>query len=193
MKMKPFMKTPCFSVAILSVMLASAAGSSGGRLAVDDSPKGLIESAEQGNADGQFHLGMWYESHHNYEEAAKWYRRAAGQRNVAAQYHFAVLCENGQGVPQDYLEAAKWYLQAAGRGNIPAKERLGTLYENGLGVPQDSIRAYAWFHIAAAQGDREAEKHAQALEKTLTREQLAQGQGLAREWRKQYPEMKIPY
>ncbi len=176
------------SVAIFSAVLAFPA------LAADISPdKEWIDEAEKGNAWEQTRLGMWNESHHHYEEATQWFRKAAGQENPAAKCHLGVLYENGLGVPKDYVEAAKWYWQAADEGNIPARERLGVLFENGSGVPQDVVRAYMWFHVAASQRDREAAKHAQALEKTLAPGQIAEGQRLAQEWMQQHPEPKVDY
>jgi TPR repeat protein len=128
MRINQGMKSIFFSVAAASAMFAWAAGASGDKL-----EGGLIESAEQENAEAQLSLGEWYESRHNYGEAAKWYRRAAGRGNAAAQFHLGLLYEHGQGVPQDYWEAAKWYLAAAEQGNFPARYGLGLLYAGKLG------------------------------------------------------------
>ena len=38
----------------------------------------------------------------------KWYRRAAEQGNVAAQYTLGNMYYNGAGVPQDYVQSHMW-------------------------------------------------------------------------------------
>jgi TPR repeat protein len=42
----------------------------------------------------------------SYTEAIQWYRRAAAQGEMRAQFNLRLLYTNGQGVPQDYAEAA---------------------------------------------------------------------------------------
>jgi TPR repeat protein len=148
--------------------------------------KGLTESAEKGNARAQLHLGQWYESKHTYAKAAEWFRKAAGQGNIPAEAHLGLLYAHGQGVATDYEEAAKWLWNAADGGNIPAQDAFGELFRNGQGVPRNDVEACKWFYIAAAQSDREAAKRAQALEKTMSPEGVAQAQRLAREWMQQH-------
>ena len=53
----------------------------------------------------------------DYAEAVKWYRLAAEQGDVAAQYNLGIMYDNGDGVPQDYKEAVKWYRLAAEQGD----------------------------------------------------------------------------
>ena len=71
-------------------------------------------SAEQGNADGQIHLGLMYGDGkgvtQDYKEAAKWFRLSAEQGNADAQSNLGVMYSHGQGVTRDYKEAVKWYL-----------------------------------------------------------------------------------
>ena len=79
-----------------------------------------------------------YDSGHgvaqDYAEAARWYRKAADQGDVAAQFNVGVMYERGQGVPQDYAEAARWYRKAADQGYAAAQGNLGNLYAHGQGV-----------------------------------------------------------
>lgn len=62
-----------------------------------------------GHADAQYCLGEIYENGlgiiQDYEEAAKWYRKAAEQGNVNAQCMLGYIYCESQGVPQDYNEA----------------------------------------------------------------------------------------
>ena len=43
----------------------------------------------------------------DYREAAKWFRKAAGNGHVPAECRLAELCCSGTGVPQDYSRAAE--------------------------------------------------------------------------------------
>ena len=52
----------------------------------------------------------------DYEEAVKWFHKAAERGHARAQNSLGVLYINGQGVTQDYEEAVKWFHKAAERG-----------------------------------------------------------------------------
>jgi hypothetical protein len=59
---------------------------------------------------------VYYRGHgvpQDHSEAAKWFRRAADQRDAVAQFYLGVMHSEGRGVPQDYAEAVKWYRLAA--------------------------------------------------------------------------------
>ena len=61
-------------------------------------------------------------------EAVKWYRLAADQGNVIAQYNLGVCYANGTGVAKNDAEAVKWYKKAAAQGDedaIAALKRRG--------------------------------------------------------------------
>ena len=63
------------------------------------------------------------------------------------------------------------------------------MYANGEGVPQDYVLAYMWLNLAAAQGGVSwPEGYAPSyrrdvVAKSMTREQIAEAQKLAREWK----------
>jgi TPR repeat protein len=54
----------------------------------------------------------------------KWFRKAAEQGEVFAQYNLGWMYGTGTGVPQDYAEAVKWYCMAADQGDAEAQSRL---------------------------------------------------------------------
>ena len=60
----------------------------------------------------------------NYEEAARWYRRAAEQELPNAQFNLAAMYEAGFGVDQDINEAVRWYGKAAAQHHEQAKARI---------------------------------------------------------------------
>jgi TPR repeat protein len=117
------------------------------------------KKAEAGDAKFQEIMGeCYYDASSSfgvpkdYAEAVKWYRLAAEQGNVFAQYELGRMYHNGTGVPKDYAEAAKWWRLAAEQGNAGAQSNLGVFYANGVGVPKDSAEAVKWYRKAAEQG-----------------------------------------
>ena len=60
-------------------------------------------------------------------EAVKWYRKAAEQGDVGAQYRLGYLYEDGEGVKKNLNEAVKWYKKAADQGNEAAADALTRL------------------------------------------------------------------
>ena len=53
----------------------------------------------------------------SYEEAVKWFRKAAEQGHVNGQNNLGEMYYFGLGVSQSYEEAAKWYRKAAEQGH----------------------------------------------------------------------------
>ena len=152
--------------------------------------------ADSGDAEAQHYLGFMYWNGINgvqqsAEEAMKSYRKAAVQGHLEAQYTLGNAYELGQhdfgvGIPRDGVEAVKWYRKAAERGHASAQYRLGLMYDDGEGVPEDDVQAYAWLNIAAAQGSWFAKERKQHLAESITREEIALAQQLAREYWERY-------
>ncbi len=82
----------------------------------------------------------------------------------------------------DYDTALKEFRPLAERGKAVAQWSLGIMFERGRSVPQDYVQAYRWYTLAASQGDDLAEKFKNHLEKSMTLDQLAEAQRLAKEW-----------
>lgn len=94
-----------------------------------------------------------------YSEAVKWYRKAAEQGHVAAQYMIGYLYYEGLGVSKDYSESARWYWFAAHQGHARALCSLGYMYQEGLGVPMDTYGAVKLYSKSAEQGLASAQYH----------------------------------
>lgn len=88
----------------------------------------------------------------DYDEAVKWYRKAAVHGDATAQYNLGFFYDQGKGVSQDYAEAVEWYRKAAEQGYAAAQNNLGVCYYAGKGVPQDYDEAVKWYRKAAEQG-----------------------------------------
>jgi hypothetical protein len=71
--------------------------------------------------------------------------------------------------------------EAAGRGDASAQYQLGMAYFAGEGVVKNHIEAYKWILLAQVGGHADAKKMSAQIEKTLSRQELAEGQKLATE------------
>ena len=60
----------------------------------------------------------------DYEQAIKWYEKAAKQNHADAQYQLGLCYEKGQGVKQDLKMARKWFEKAAKNGSTKASKKL---------------------------------------------------------------------
>lgn len=110
--------------------------------------------AKVGDVDAQYEVGLAYETGRNVPvdeaEAARWFRQAALQGNVEAQYHLARLVSRGaRGLKQDYPTALKLYQDAAAKGYALAMDALGQAYQQGRGTEVDLARAAEWYQKAA--------------------------------------------
>ena len=81
---------------------------------------GIERQPRRNNALGEFRLGVLCERGQgvaqDYAEAARWYRKAAEQGDLAARNNLGVLYINGTGVPRDLVQAYKWFHLASKRG-----------------------------------------------------------------------------
>lgn len=118
--------------------------------------------AALGSADAQFFLGLKYANgdgpERDYEQAAKWYLKAAEQNHVLAQFNLGIMHASGQGGSRNDAEADVWFGKSARQGDAGAQYHLGmSRYRASLralpqDVPESRIEAYKWFVLAAAQG-----------------------------------------
>ncbi|SHI80550.1 Sel1 repeat-containing protein [Malonomonas rubra DSM 5091] len=121
----------------------------------------LLRSAEQGNADSQYQVGITYlrkAQGQNYLEAVKWLRLAADSGHANAQYSLALRYLLGQGVKKDPEQAADWLQKAAQQNHADAQYSLGMRFFYGQGREKDKKQAWYWLRKAAAQGQADALK-----------------------------------
>ena len=122
----------------------------------------------------------------NDAEAAKWYRRAAEQGHVVAQFHLGNMYHRGEGVAEDHAEAVRWYRRAAEQGHTIAQLRLGAMYALGKGIPQHFLWAYVWTNLAASQltglKREKAVKIRDSVSGILSKSELGRAQRMAEEW-----------
>ena len=101
--------------------------------------------------------------------------------DAVAMFNLGVKYELGEGVLEDDEEAVKWFRKAAELGDEVAMYNLGVMYAKGDGVIQDDVEAYAWLNVAAAKGLKRAAEDRDHRKKSMTPEQIAEGQKRSRE------------
>jgi hypothetical protein len=150
----------------------------------------LHRAAIQGLAEAQFDLGMCYAKGdgvgENTVQAVEWYRKAADQGLAVAICELGNCYLEGKGVPTDIPDGVKWIRKAAEQGFAPAQNTLGLCYSKGRGVTKDYVEAYKWLDLAAAKGGEladDARMNLAMAERSLTPEQVAEGQRLASEFK----------
>ena len=83
-----------------------------------------LEAAKGGDAGLQFVVGGMYMFgdgfEQNYEEAVKWFEKAAAQGLVDAKFFLGSMYECGEGVEKNYETAFKWFKEAADLGDKEA-------------------------------------------------------------------------
>ena len=77
----------------------------------------------------------------DHKEAVKWYRLAAEQGEVNAQYNLGVMYVLGEGVIQDDVNAHMWLNIAASNGFKDAKIKKDILVKFKRMTPQDISKA----------------------------------------------------
>ena len=85
--------------------------------------QGIRVSANAGNSEGQFQLGMFFRNpgpDQDLEEAAVWIKRSARQGHPAAQFELAAMYKMGEGVRRNRVLALKWFLLATAAGDEDA-------------------------------------------------------------------------
>jgi len=114
------------------------------------------KAAEQGDAEGQYGLGMCYFVGAGLEQddaqAFHWYSKAAEQGLARAQNNLGGMYIDGRGVARDPELAVQWLVKAAEQGDVKAQNTLGAIYKTGNGVAGDDQEAVCWFGEAAGQG-----------------------------------------
>jgi hypothetical protein len=91
--------------------------------------------------------------------AVKWYRKAADQGRVRAQYTLGLMAAEGEGIDRNDEEAVKWYRKAAEKGYAAAQVGLGIMFQTNRGVPRELSEAdrlkeaAGWYGKAADLGD----------------------------------------
>ena len=87
--------------------------------------------AEQGDAMAQCMLGLCYAEGNgvekDYQEALKWYRKAAEQGDAMAQCNLGLCYDEGRGVIQNKVKAYAWFALSSKNGNDVGNKNMKLL------------------------------------------------------------------
>lgn len=139
------------------------------------------QGAEGGSALANLGLGNLYLNGVGVEKdfgvATRYFLRAVELGSPDAMNNLGWAYQHGgPGLEADPRKAFAWYGKAARGGSAEGRFNLGSMYQGGTGVATDLVEAYAWYSVAAAEGIEEAARARDALESSLTREQIRRGQ-----------------
>lgn len=158
------MKTTSYRLAHIALALFLFCIADLSAIALDKDEKWVqdwIRRAESGDEISQILLGLHYQHEDEYEEAFKWFLKAAKQNNPFACRQVGLTYEHGTtGVVQDYQEAINWYQKSIQNGGTDAMYNLGVMYHTGRGVTPDSQLAIVYYRRASDEseyGCRDAE------------------------------------
>jgi TPR repeat protein len=147
-------------------------------------------AANQGLVEAEYELGACFLTGRGVQEsgteAVVWFRKAAAQGFPMAEFQIGSCYFEGTGVAKNIEEGIRWIQSAAAKGVPTAQNKLGICYQKGEGVPRDYVQAYKWLALAAAQDDQHALEikiSMASLESNLTKEELAEAQRLASEFK----------
>jgi uncharacterized protein len=160
--------------------------------------KWFRKAAEQGYLMAQYQLAYLYRYsdstgvRRNYKLAAKWYRKAAERGHVAAQKDLGQLLSSKKG-GRNYGEAYKWlrrsvedvrYSKNTNAYFLYPFHSLGFIKYKGEGVLQDFIESHMWWNIGGALSPKckSCINSRGIIENSMTPQQIAKAQRLAREW-----------
>jgi TonB family protein len=99
-------------------------------------------------------LGAEYQSRQDYENALRWYRRAAELGNALAMRNIGDMYYAGKGVPTSSVQSLDWWLKGARAGNAQAMLNVSIAYDPDLSSPVNkrSVEAFSWALKAAELG-----------------------------------------
>lgn len=123
-------------------------------------------------------------------QAFKWYKMAALQDNIAAQFSVGHMYRTGSGVKVNMQKAVEWFEKAADQGDTESQFMAGEIYGLGSEVPKDTVKAYKWYRIALNnmeprfKGIIKAEL--ELLGKDMTKAEVAAAEKMAAEWQKTF-------
>ena len=109
--------------------------------------------AYEGDREAQFKVGVLFTNDQfnppDYEQAVYWYKQAARQGHVLAQYNLGHQYLQGIGVSKNVKTAMRWWTEAAQQDHQLAQFNLGRAHYLGIGVSEDHAQSKYWFERAA--------------------------------------------
>lgn len=101
----------------------------------------FLKSAKEGNASGQFAVGIELINQGESEEAVKWLELSAQNGSKWAQERLGEIYEEMELINPE--RSLFWYQKAANQGYTYAAYRVCHYFHNGIAVTKDDIAAWA--------------------------------------------------
>ena len=128
--------------------------------ATEEEAAALLEIMEMEEAQARRYnqMGKELEEKDLYDNAVKWYIKAAEMGNADAQVNLGVFYHLGHAVKQDYAKALEWFTKAAQQGDAGAQYLTANALYNNRGAPPNmtakdrEAQALYWYKKSAAQG-----------------------------------------
>ena len=83
---------------------------------------------------------------------------------------------------ESYNDAYQGFHDLAQKGSPVCQYFLGVMCLRGCGALQDFVLSHFWFNLAASRGHKKARGHLEKLTKSMSAEQVAEAQRMARDW-----------
>jgi TPR repeat protein len=151
-----------------------------------DWQKWLEAAAAQGNLDAHYILGVILHKRGD-KDGINWLEEAAAKGDGDALYKLGRIYYLGQQTSKDHDLALKHFRKLAEGGDPDGQFHLGVMFYRGEAVPQDFVLAHSWINLAASRTSGDAAARAKRLRdrvaEEMTREQIAEAQKLARQWK----------
>ena len=121
-------------------------------------------------------MGKELEEKDLYDNAVKWYIKAAEMGNADAQVNLGCFYHFGTAVPQDlsvedrHAKALEWFTKAAAQGHAGAQYLTANALYNNRGAPPNmtakdrQAQALYWYKKSAEQGDEGAKEELARIE-----------------------------
>lgn len=114
-------------------------------------------AADLGHVPAMLRLSELLEADGQFEEAVRWFRKAAENGSPRAAAHLGRLYRDGKGVGKDNVQSVRWLRQAVAADDPVGQLHLAYAYAFGWGVTKDMRTAREWFLKSARQGNSEAQ------------------------------------
>jgi len=88
----------------------------------------------------------------------------------------------GAFMAKSYDRAHSGFVELAEIGSSVCQYYLGIMFSSGKGVLQDFCQAHMWLNIASSRGHEKARKQLEKLTRSMTSQQVAEAQSMARQW-----------
>jgi TPR repeat protein len=140
----------------------------------------LRKAADRASPDGLYYLALAHErgtgTDRNTGEAVRLYAKAAALGQLEAQTNLGTALLSGNGVAADPGQGVLWLRRAADAGVAMAQQNLGVLYYQGKGVGKEYLESFKYLKLSALRGNDSAARLLAELRKSLSEDQIAEGE-----------------